>query len=90
MAQDITRFLDENGRLKQLPAKHAARLDAYAYLAEKFEFGKEYSEHDVNAIVSQWHTFGDYFVLRRGLVESGYLGRLSNGSKYWKIKQEQE
>jgi len=88
MAQDITRSLDENGRLKQLPAKHAARQDAYAYLAEKFELGKEYSEHDVNAIVSQWHTFGDYFVLRRGLVESGFLGRLPSGSKYWKIERE--
>ncbi|MEG1548054.1 MAG: DUF2087 domain-containing protein [Clostridia bacterium] len=81
---DIARFLDENGRLKQLPSKSAMRKLAHAYIAGKFEYGVNYTEHEVNAIISQWHTFDDYFVLRRGLVEDGYLRRVPDGSRYWR------
>lgn len=90
MSRIIERFLDEHGKLKQLPAKQANKLVAYEYLAEKFEYDKEYTEQEVNAIISSWHAFGDYFVLRRGLIESGWLMRLPNGSKYWKNKEKQE
>lgn len=90
MTQNLQRFLDEDGKLKQLPAKYSMKLEAYAYLAEKFEKGKEYTEHDVNAILSSWHTFGDYFALRRGLVESGLMQRLPNGSKYWRSEKQEQ
>ena len=68
--QGIERFLDEEGRLKQWPAKQAPREEAFAYLARKFEPGRDYTEHEVNAILSTWHTFGDLFILRRGLIEN--------------------
>ena len=86
MEQDpiLRRFLDEDGKLKQLPSKHAMRVVVYAYLAEKFDFDREYTEQEVNAILAQWHSFNDYFTLRRELVEAGWLKRLPNGSKYWK------
>ncbi len=82
--QGIERFLDEEGRLKQLPAKQAPRAEVYAYLAEKFDVGTDYTEHEVNAILSSWHNFNDFFTLRRGLVDSGWLCRLQNGSRYWR------
>ena len=89
MAQSIERFLDENGKLKQWPAKQAMRLLVCGYLAEKFACDALYTEQDVNAILSSWHTFGDYFVLRRAMVENGYLSRLPDGSRYWKNKEQQ-
>lgn len=82
----IDRFLDEEGRLKQFPAKHTMKQAAYEYIASKFEYDVDYTEYEVNSIISRWHTFGDYFLLRRGLVESGWLVRLRDGSKYWKNK----
>ena len=84
MAKDLSNFLDGDGKLKQLPAKQAIRALAFEYLAGKFEYGVEYTEQEVNAIIGFWHTFGDYFTLRRGLVDSKWLIRLPNGSKYWK------
>lgn len=90
MKPELQRFLDEEGKLKQLPAKRSMQLLAFSYLAEKFETGKDYTEHEVNAILSSWHTFGDYFALRRGLIESGLLQRLPNGSKYWKTEQPEQ
>ena len=90
MAQEIERFLDEEGKLNIWPAKKATQELALAYLAEKFEYDRDYTEHEVNAILSGWHTFGDYFLLRRGLVESGWLMRLTNGSRYWKNPEKKE
>jgi len=84
MAQDIGRFLDGEGRLRSWPAKQAPREEAFRCLAEKFAFDRDYTEREVNAILSCWHTFGDLFILRRGLVESGWLLRLRDGSRYWR------
>ena len=84
MAQGIERFLDEDGKLKQWPSKQAPREEVFSYLAEKFEPGRDYTEHEVNAILSSWHTFGDLFILRRGMIESGWLKRMRVGSRYWR------
>lgn len=84
MAQGIDRFLDEDGKLKQWPSKQAPREEVFSYLAEKFEPGRDYTEHEVNAILSSWHTFGDLFILRRGMIESGWLKRMRDGSRYWR------
>ena len=90
MAQGIERFLDEDGKLKLWPSKQAPREQAYAYLATKFELGHDYTEHEVNAILASWHTFGDLFILRRGLIESGWLMRLRDGSRYWRNPDKKE
>ncbi len=90
MAQGIERFLDEEGRLKTWPAKRAPREEALRYLAGKFELGRDYTEHEVNAILASWHTFEDLFILRRELIESGWLMRLKNGSRYWKNPEKEE
>ncbi|MCE5235442.1 MAG: DUF2087 domain-containing protein [Clostridiaceae bacterium] len=83
----LARFLDAEGRVKQFPAKAAPRETVLSYLAEKFELGVDYKEREVNAVLTEWHTFGDYFILRRSLVEAGYLNRLNDGSRYWKNPQ---
>ena len=79
----MVRFLDGE-QIGQLPAKETHKSLILKYLAAKFEIGKEYTEGQVNAIIDEWHSFGDYFILRRGLIDSGLLKRLPNGSKYWR------
>lgn len=83
----LKNFLDEEQRLKVWPSRPANKRLACEYLAGKFEEGADYSEKEVNRIISEWHTFNDYFLLRRSLVEYGLLGRTSSGSCYWKEKQ---
>ncbi len=90
MQQGIERFLDEEGKLKLWPAKKAVQEQVYAYLAQKFEPGRYYTEHEVNAILASSHTFGDLFLLRRGLIESGWLLRERNGSRYWRNPERNE
>lgn len=83
----LERFIDEEGKIKQLPAKKEPRLVVLGYLAEKFEAGRDYTEKEVNAIIEGWHTFGDYFLLRRELIDSGLMRRERDGSRYWKEKR---
>ncbi len=90
MAQMVDRFLDGEGKLTIWPSKQAAREEVIAYLAGKFEYDRDYTEHEVNAILSGWHTFGDFFILRRELVERGWMMRLKNGSRYWKNPEKRE
>lgn len=79
----VLRFL-EGEKVNQIPVKKTYKLYVLKYLASKFEAGKEYTESQVNAVIGQWHTFGDYFVLRRELIDSGLMKRLPDGSKYWR------
>ncbi len=78
----IGQFLDGEGRIIQLPKKHGARVAVLSYLAEKFSSNTEYNERQVNDICDSWHTFGDFCLLRRELVDNGLLGREPNGSRY--------
>lgn len=82
----VKRFLDEEGRIKQLPAKEAPRREVLEYLAGKFEAGRDYKEKEVNTIISAWHTFGDYFVLRREMADRGLICRTRDGARYWREK----
>jgi hypothetical protein len=84
MSRSILNFIDKEGRIKIWPSKREMKLQVLEYLAEKFEFGRFYKECEVNGIISQWHTFNDYFLLRRGLIESGLLSRTRDGAKYWR------
>lgn len=79
----VVRFLDGE-RIKQIPAKETHKIYVLKYLASKFDTGREYTEAEVNAVIDAWHTFGDYFILRRELIDSGLMKRLPNGSKYWR------
>jgi hypothetical protein len=89
MIQKIKPFLNEEGKIKQIPAKQSKKMLVYEYLAEKFDDDQEYPERSVNQLINSWHTFGDCILIRRGLVESGFLCRLPDGSKYWRNKEKE-
>lgn len=84
----IARFLNPEGKITQLPKKSSIRLAVLEYLAQKFETERSYTEHEVNAVCENWHTFGDYFLLRRELIDRGLLCRKPDGSSYWREKTE--
>ncbi|MFZ5351871.1 MAG: DUF2087 domain-containing protein [Bacillota bacterium] len=86
----IENYLDCEKRVKAWPSKKEGKLIVLKYLASKFEYGTFYTEKQVNRIISDMHTFNDYFILRRELVESKLLGRTRDCSKYWREKQSTE
>lgn len=87
---NISAFLDDTGKIVQIPAPNRTKIPVLAHLAGKFEEGRIYSEKEVNGIINAWHTFGDYFILRRLLVDYKFFERTPDGEKYWVIKKEDE
>lgn len=86
----IRQFLDSAGKITQLPQKQKVKRPVLEYLAAKFEPDRIYSEREVNEICSQWHTFGDYFLMRRELVDYGLLCRERDGSHYWRAQTDRQ
>lgn len=78
-------FADRAGRLRQWPVKQRLQRLAVAYLATRFEAGRVYSERQVNLVLRDWHTFGDWALLRRMLYDWGYLDRDATGRRYWLV-----
>lgn len=77
-------FLDRNGLVTTWPAKQKRQNAVLAYLGTKFVIGEVYTEAQVNALLNQWHTYGDPAYLRRELVDRGYLNRTDDGAEYWR------
>lgn len=88
-AKSIAVFLDRNGKIKQIPVPSRTKVTVLEYLAGKFETGRTYTEKEVNAVIDAWHTFGDYFILRRLLIDYGLMERVLDGSRYW-VSEKQE
>lgn len=86
---NISVFLDQNGKIERIPVPNRTKIPLLRYLAEKFDAGRDYTEKEVNKIISEWHTFNDYFILRRLLVDYAFLDRVADGSRYWVTEKEQ-
>jgi ArsR family transcriptional regulator len=63
----------QRGRLKGIPAQLKKRRIVLEKIAEDFEPDRQYTEHDVNVILVDYHD--DIAALRRGLIEFGFLER---------------
>lgn len=81
-------FVDANGRLKSWPVKRRSQEAAMGYLSNQLEPGRGYSEAEINALLDSLHTFGDFALLRRALVDGRHIERTSNGSRYTRAEQE--
>jgi hypothetical protein len=81
---DVKRFLDKDMKVRIWPTKDDKKVVVLRYIAGKFECGRFYTEKEVNEVIEKWHTFGDYFLIRRELVDRELLKRFRDGSKYWK------
>ena len=82
LPREIRPFLDESVRLRQWPSRHKVKRMAVALLAQRFEAAREYSEREVNATLMDGHTFADWALLRRNLVDWGFMSRESDCSRY--------
>ena len=82
LPRDLRPFLDEHGRLTRWPARHKVQRMAVALLARRFEPGREYGEKSVNEMLMDGHTFADWAILRRLLVDLRFMSRERDGSRY--------
>jgi len=83
--KELAPFMDARGRFTAWPAKRKLQLEALSQLAGLFEPWRHYTEREVNDILQDWHTFGDWARLRRDLYDLGYFDRSPDGATYWRL-----
>jgi predicted transcriptional regulator len=77
----ILKTFFDGERLTQIPASEKKLLVVVKWLADRFEEGVQYTEKQVNEILSRYHP--DYATLRRELVDCHYLKR--EKGIYWRV-----
>lgn len=78
----LAAYINEDGSLKQIPARAGKLQVILDYIVESFPFGLIYTEKEVNMIIRRFHL--DTSGLRRDLIDRGMLMRKSDGSQYWR------
>jgi len=81
LPRELRPFVGDDGRLTKWPSKQKVQRMAAAYLATRFEPGREYTEREVNETLMDWHTFRDWALLRRVLYDWCFMDRESNGTR---------
>ena len=76
-AKVLRAFLDEEGRLRSIPASRAKRAVVLEYLAEHLEAGRTYRERELSDVLRRFHD--DVATLRRELVGAKLVVRTTDG-----------
>jgi len=77
----VRKYFREDGTLALFPTKAKARVALLRKIVERLTPGVRYSERELNAILSPLTE--DHVVVRRCLVDYGFVSRLPDGSAYW-------
>ncbi len=80
----MANYYDSQGRLSQYPTKRPMRVIALTKITDCFEFERKYTEKEVNAIIKQNISFSDIELVRREMFQLKLIGRLRDGSAYWR------
>ena len=80
------RVVTNQPKLRNFPVKEEKRKALLPRFAALFEPDKEYTELEVKKIIKP--IYEDDAIIRRYLVDYGYLGRTKDGSKYYKKSEE--
>lgn len=70
-----------NGQLKKFPLKEKQKLVVLRAIAERFNVEEIYDEKEMNQILNE--IYHDYVLIRRYLIEYGFIDRKPDGSEYW-------
>ena len=81
----MNKLINELKGIVRRPKKPNDKKFTVEWLSKKFKFEKQYSEKEVNQIISENHSFNDIALLRRELVSKSFLERKKDGSVYWRI-----
>ena len=81
----MDKLINELDKIIRWPKKPSAKEMKITFLATKFDSDKTYTEKEVNKIIDMHHLFNDTPLLIRELISRRLLGRINDGSKYWRI-----
>ncbi|MBB6623313.1 DUF2087 domain-containing protein [Clostridium gasigenes] len=77
----IKNYMDESGAVKTYPAKEKKKIIVLAEIVKNFSKGRKYSEKEINSMLKR--IYEDYAIIRRALIEYGFIERTNDCSSYW-------
>jgi DNA-binding HxlR family transcriptional regulator len=77
----LAQYVGPDGRLKSIPTQLKKVMAIMGYVVKPFQPGERYTEKQVNELLKRYNE--DYAMLRRYLVDYGYLEREGGGGEYW-------
>lgn len=80
-ADIIKTYFNENGGLKNFPAKEKRKIIILSEMMKNFSPSKKYTEREINRILMR--IYEDYATIRRALIEYGFMDRTNDGTSYW-------
>lgn len=81
------RYFDDAGCLQRWPKKHSHREACLWVLWSRLSARQQWSERELNERLRAQESLGDHLLLRRALVDGGWLARTDDGSEYWRIER---
>lgn len=77
----VKTYMDENGGLKQFPAREKKKIILLREIMKNFKRDVEYTEAEVNRVLKRIYE-EDYPGIRRALIEYGFMDRAADCSVY--------
>lgn len=77
----ISKYFREDGTLDRFPLKAKERVALLRKIVGMLVPGERYSERELNAVLSA--VSDDHVLIRRCLVDYGFVSRVRDGSAYW-------
>lgn len=72
---------DSEGVLVKYPLKEKQRLVIISEIAKRFDKNQQYTEKEINQVLHD--IYEDHNIIRRHLIEYGFMDRKADGSQYW-------
>jgi len=86
--EKVSRHFDADGIMVRWPAKTNHQSLCLWVIWSRIPAGQRFSEREVNQFITDGHSFGDYAILRRSLVNAGMLARTPDGKLYRRIEKQ--
>lgn len=86
--KQILRHFDGEGRLVRWPGKFTLRMMCLWVMWSRTPARIEQTELEINGQLNDNHLFEDHALLRREMVDRGFLKRTDDGRKYTRIEQQ--
>lgn len=87
LVERVSRHFDAQGVLLRWPAKGSLQPLCLWALWSRMDPGRDYSDRENTDLLNAWASFGDHALLRRAMVDMGYVSRTPDGRTYRRIEQ---
>lgn len=87
LVEKVSRHFDVDGVLVRWPARNRQQPLCLWVLWSRMEPGRDYSDRENTELLNAWAGFGDHALLRRAMVDMGYVTRTPDGRTYRRIEQ---